>query len=182
MITYDFQNSIGFIINRMGKSLVYVIDQELRKKFGITFGQWKVLIILANNAAGLTQKEIADKLALEGPTLIPIIDKLEKDAFVIRKIDPKDRRINRILLTEKAHEFLDETIACVSQIKKICLDQISEEDISTTKKTLVQMWLNLQDKFTLSCSEEIKQKRELINQPTSNIIIEKRHTSTKTNL
>ena len=89
MIKYDFQNSIGFIINRMGKSLVYVIDQELRKKFGITFGQWKVLIILANNAAGLTQREIADKLALEGPTLIPIIDKLEKDAFVIRKIDPK---------------------------------------------------------------------------------------------
>ena len=182
MIKYDFQNSIGFIINRMGKSLVYVIDQELRKKFGITFGQWKVLIILANNAAGLTQKEIADKLALEGPTLIPIIDKLEKDAFVIRKIDPKDRRINRILLTEKAHEFLDETIESVSQIKKICLDQISEEDISTTKKTLVQMWVNLQDKFNLSCSEEIKQKRELINQPTSNILIEKRHTSTKTNL
>ena len=119
---------------------------------------------------------------MEGPTLIPIIDKLEKDAFVIRKIDPKDRRINRILLTEKAPEFLDETIECVSQIKEICLDQISEEDISTTKKTLVQMWLNLQDKFNLSCSEEIKQKRELINQPTSNIIIEKRHPSTKTNL
>ena len=103
MIKYDFQNSIGFIINRMGKSLIYVIDQELRKKFGITFGQWKVLIILANNAAGLTQREIADKLALEGPTLIPIIDKLEKDAVVIRNLDPRDRRINRILLTEKAH-------------------------------------------------------------------------------
>jgi len=182
MIKYDFQNSIGFIINRMGKSLVYVIDQELRKKFGITFGQWKVLIILANSAAGLTQREIADKLALEGPTLIPIIDKLEKDAFVVRKIDPRDRRINRILLTQKAQGFLDDTIDCVSQIKKICLDQISEEDVSTTKKTLEQMWFNLQDKFNLNCSEEIKQKRELVNQPASNIIIEKRHTSTKTDL
>lgn len=181
MIKYDFQNSIGFIINRMGKSLVYVIDQELRKKFGITFGQWKVLIILANSTAGLTQREIADKLALEGPTLIPIIDKLEKDEFVIRKIDPRDRRINRILLTEKAHGFLDDTIECVSQIKKICLDRISEADISTTKKTLEQMWLNLQDKFNLNCSEEVKQKRELINQSASNIILEKRNISTKTN-
>lgn len=182
MIRYDYQNSIGFIINRMGKSLIYVIDQELRKKFGITFGQWKVIIILANDATGLTQREIADKLGLEGPTLIPIIDKLEKDSFVIRKIDPRDRRINRILLTEKAHVILDDTIECVSQIIKICLDQISEEDISTTKKTLEQMWLNLQDKFNLNCSDEIKQKRDLINQPTSNIIIEKRHPSTKTNL
>lgn len=182
MIKYDFQNSIGFIINRIGKSLIYVLDQELRKKFGITFGQWKVLIILANNATGLTQKEIADKLALEGPTLIPIIDKLEKDAFVIRKIDPRDRRINRIFLTEKAHGSLDDTIEHVSKIKKICLNQIPEEDISTTKKTLEQMWLNLHDKFNLNCSEEIKQKRELIDRPESNIIIEKRHTSTTTNL
>ena len=181
MIKYDFQNSIGFIINRMGKSLIYVIDQELRKKFGITFGQWKVLIILANNAAGLTQREIADKLALEGPTLIPIIDKLEKDEFVVRKIDPRDRRINRILLTEKAHGFLDDTIECVSQIKKICLDQISEADISTTKKTLEQMWLNLQDKFNLNCSEAVKQKRELIHQSASNSIFEKRNIATKTN-
>jgi len=44
------------------------------------------------------------------------------------------------------------------------------------------MWLNLQDKFNLNCSEEIKQKRELIDQPASNIIFEKRHTSTTTNL
>ena len=118
MIKYDYQNSIGFIINKIGKSLINLIDQELRRKFGITFGQWKVLIIIANSEQGLTQKDIADKLALEGPTLIPILDKLEKDGFVVRKTDTKDRRINRIYLTQRAEEFLNDTIECVTQIKK----------------------------------------------------------------
>ena len=158
MIKYDYQNSIGFIINRIGKSLINVIDQELRKKFSITFGQWKVLIIIANSDQGITQKDIADKLALEGPTLIPILDKLEKDGFVIRKNDTKDRRINRIYLTERADGFLNDTIDCVAQIKKVCLNDLSENDILITKNTLEKMWHNLQDTFNIGSSIETKTK------------------------
>jgi MarR family transcriptional regulator, transcriptional regulator for hemolysin len=76
--------------------LIHTFDQELRNKFGITFGQWKIITILANNNDGLSQKEIADKLGLEGPTIILIIDKLEKDGFVKRIVDKNDRRNNRI--------------------------------------------------------------------------------------
>ena len=94
MQKFDFENSIGFIINRTGKVLIQAFDQELRKNVGITFSQWKVIITLANDDNSLTQKEIADKLCLEGPTLIPIIDKLEKDGFVFRKVDENDRRNN----------------------------------------------------------------------------------------
>ena len=158
MIKYDYQNSIGFIINRIGKSLINVIDQELRKKFSITFGQWKVLIIIANSDQGITQKDIADKLALEGPTLIPILDNLEKDALVIRKNDTKDRRINRIYLTDREDGFLNDTIDCVAQVKKVCLNDLSENDILITKNTLEKMWHNLQDTFNIGSSIETKTK------------------------
>ncbi|HET7644278.1 MAG TPA: MarR family transcriptional regulator [Nitrososphaeraceae archaeon] len=53
----------------------------------------------------LSQKKIAEKLRLEGPTLIPIIDKLEKDGLVVRKIDPNDRRNNRFFLTPKVENI-----------------------------------------------------------------------------
>ncbi|KAA2281096.1 MAG: MarR family winged helix-turn-helix transcriptional regulator [Candidatus Nitrosocosmicus sp.] len=173
MIKYDYQNSIGFIINRIGKSLIYVIDQELRKKFGITFGQWKVLIILANSDSGLTQKEIADKLVLEGPTLIPIIDKLEKDELVIRKNDPKDRRINRVYLTDKTNDLLNDTIQCVTQIKQICVADITEGDVLITKNTLEKMWRNLQSAFNLNCYEENKSRKTSLDDPGPSILVGK---------
>jgi MarR family transcriptional regulator for hemolysin len=173
MIKYDYQNSIGFIINRIGKSLIYVIDQELRKRFGMTFGQWKVLIILANGDSGLTQKDIADKLVLEGPTLIPIIDKLEKDELVVRKNDPKDRRINRIYLTSKANNLLNDTIQCVAQIKQICIANIAENDVLITKVTLEKMWQNLQSTFNLNCSEENKVRKNLLDDPGPSILVGK---------
>ncbi len=61
MNTFDFENSIGFIIKRTAKELIYVFDQELHNKFGITFDQWKIIVKLANNDDGESQKEIPDK-------------------------------------------------------------------------------------------------------------------------
>ena len=163
MQKFDFENSIGFIINRTAKALIHAFDQELRKNVGITFGQWKIIIILVNNDDnGLTQKEIADKLGLEGPTLIPIIDKLEKDGFVVRKVDPADRRNNRIFLTEKLCSVQDLMINCGLKIKKISLDNISEENVSITKNTLEKMWSNIQNEFNLGISEQYKQKRNSV--------------------
>src|ERR687889_1116418 len=159
MQKFDFENSIGFIINRTGKVLIHAFDQELRKNVGITFSQWKVIITLVNDDNSLTQKEIADKLGLEGPTLIPIIDKLEKDGFVIRKVDNNDRRNNRIFLTEKLCSVQDLMIDCGLKTKKISLNNISEENVSITKNTLEKMWSNIQNEFNLNLAEHYKQKR-----------------------
>ena len=152
---FDFENSVGFIINRTAKTLVYAFDQELRKKVGITFGQWKIIIILANNDDCLSQKEIADKLGLEGPTLIPIIDKLEKDGFLSRKVDKNDRRNNRIFLTKKSFDFLNSMINCGENIKRILLKDISDVDISITKNTLEKMWQNIHNEFNLNFAAQV---------------------------
>jgi MarR family transcriptional regulator, transcriptional regulator for hemolysin len=159
MNKFDFENSIGFIINRTAKTLIHTFEQELRNKFGITFGQWKIIIILANNNDGLSQKEIADKLGLEAPTIIPIIDKLEKDGFVKRMADNNDRRNNRICLTEKTINSLDSMISYALKIKEISIRNIPEQDISITKNTLEKMSNNIQNEFNLNLIVENKRKR-----------------------
>ena len=87
------------------------LDLELRRKTGVTFGQWKILTMLSRQD-GLTQKEIAERLEVEGPTLIPIIDKLEKEGLVTRKVDRVDRRINRISLTTKTDATWNSLVSC----------------------------------------------------------------------
>src|SRR5215217_1479998 len=56
MQKYDFQNNIGFIVNKTAKAFVKALDSELREKVGVTVGQWKVMVMLVNQD-GLTQKE-----------------------------------------------------------------------------------------------------------------------------
>jgi MarR family transcriptional regulator, transcriptional regulator for hemolysin len=151
MQKYDFQNNIGFIVNKTAKAFVRALDSELREKVGVTVGQWKVMVMLVNQD-GLTQKEIAERLGLEGPTLIPIIDKMEKDNLVVRKVDPSDRRNNRIYRTEKADELWDKMVKCAAKIRQVSLRDVPEENIYITKNVLENVYQNLRNQFDVGCN------------------------------
>ena len=100
---------------------------------------------------GLTQKEIAERLGLEGPTLIPIIDKMEKDNLVIRRVDSSDRRNNRIYRTEKANELWSEMVK-MARVRQVSLKDISDANIEITKNVLENVYQNLRNQFDVGCN------------------------------
>ena len=138
------------MINRTAKALIHVFDQELRKNVGISIGQWKIIIVVYNAGTSLTQKEVADMLDLEGSTLIPIIDKLEKDGLISRRVDQQDRRNNRIFLTAKSEKTVGLMLDCGLKINNWLTLNISEEDILITKRTLEKMSYNIQTRSNLN--------------------------------
>ena len=152
------------MINRTAKALIHVFDQELRKNVGISIGQWKIIIVVYNAGTGLTQKEVADTLDLEGSTLIPIIDKLEKDGLIRRRVDQQDRRNNRIFLTAKSEKTVGLMLDCGLKINNWLTLNISEEDILITKRTLEKMSHNIQTQSSLNLLNMTadKQKRNTV--------------------
>jgi MarR family transcriptional regulator for hemolysin len=165
---YDFENSIGFIVNRTAKAFVKALDSELREKVGITFGQWKVIVMLVNQD-GLTQKEIADKLGLESPTLIPIIDKMEKERLVVRKVDSDDRRNNRVYRTEKVDAALwNRTLECALKIREISIRNIPEQNINIARNVLEKVWQNLKIEFDVGCGYTSADNTVMTDSTTAN--------------
>ena len=143
MDSYDYQNSLGFIINSSAKMFIKALDSELRKSVGITFSQWKILVMLSIKD-GTTQKEIANGLGLEGATLIPIIDKMEKDGLVVRKVDLADRRNNRIYRTDKASELWTAMVDCALKIREISVRDIPSTDVTIMRDSLQKVYKNLE--------------------------------------
>ena len=142
MIKYDFENSIGFVVNATAKAFQKSFDLELRKNAGVSLSQWRVVGALVIQP-GLTQKEIADKVGIEGATLVPVIDKMEKEGLLKRKPDSDDRRVNRIYLTQKADSLWETMIECALRIRKSSSKNVSESDIQTTLETLRKISKNL---------------------------------------
>ncbi|MDE1812307.1 MAG: MarR family transcriptional regulator [Thaumarchaeota archaeon] len=142
MIKYDFENSMGFVVNATAKALQKSFDLELRKNAGVSLSQWRVVGALVIQP-GLTQKEIADKVGIEGATLVPVIDKMEKEGLLKRKPDSDDRRVNRIYLTQKADSLWEKMTECALRIRKSSLKNISEDDIQATLETLRKISKNL---------------------------------------
>jgi MarR family transcriptional regulator for hemolysin len=151
MTKYDFENSVGFIVNNTAKSFQRSLDIELRRNAGVTLSQWRVVGALVLQP-GLTQKEIADKMGIEGATLVPVIDKMEKDGLLKRKPDLIDRRANRIYLTSKADSLWESMTECALKIRRSSTKNISDDDIRITLDTLRKISKNLATSFELEKS------------------------------
>lgn len=148
MTKQDFETSIGFVVNSTAKAFQRALDVELRQNVGVTIFQWRVVVTLIQ-FPGITQKEVADRIGIESPTLVPVIDKMEKEGLLKRKTDAKDRRVNRIYLTSKADSLWDSMLECAIRIRKASAKGIPEEDLATTLQTLKMISKNLSEHFEL---------------------------------
>lgn len=142
MKKFDYENSIGFVVYAASKNFQKAFDLELRNKIGISITQSKVIFVLYLHS-GLTQRELADKMGIESPSLVPVIDKMEEDGYVQRKLDSKDRRIKRIYTTSKTDLLWDSIMACGAQIRKVSTKEISEQELKSALGIIKKVTENL---------------------------------------
>ena len=144
MKKFDYENSIGFVVYSASKTLRKAFDLELRNNIGITITQSKVIFSLYLDS-GLTQRELADKIGVESPTLVPIINKMENDGYVQRKSDPNDRRIKRVYTTPKTDLLWNSMMECATQIRKVSTKGVSEQEMKLALEVIKKITENLTD-------------------------------------
>ena len=126
------------MLKTSAKSWEKAADIEMHEQFGLTGAQWKVIVVLSSKE-GITQKQIADMAFVEAPTLVPVIDKMEKEEYLTRQHDPDDRRNNLIFMTKKSQDIVDPIIDSVLEIRNMGLKKISKKDMEIAKKVLEQI-------------------------------------------
>lgn len=88
----------------VSRQLKTYFDQRARE-YGGTRAQWGVLIRL-DREEGQTQADLAETLELQPISLLRLIDKLCEQGLVERRSDPRDRRVNRLYITNNGRETL----------------------------------------------------------------------------
>ena len=73
----------------------------------MTRAQWVILARLERQP-GITQNEMAAIVEVEPITIARLVDRLEARGLVVRKADPRDRRVWRLHLTPAAAPILRE--------------------------------------------------------------------------
>lgn len=72
---------------------------------GITPGWYGLMVLVANNE-GLSQTRLARALAIDGSTMVAMIDRLEENNWIERRRSQVDRRSHELLLTAAGKELL----------------------------------------------------------------------------
>lgn len=81
------------------------VRAEFEARLATVGGSLSSFIVLRSaGELGLSQREIADRIGVEGPTLVRHLDRLEKEGLIERQRDAADRRVTRILVTKAGEE------------------------------------------------------------------------------
>jgi MarR family transcriptional regulator for hemolysin len=144
MKTLDLKESIGLLLKTSAKTWEKAADIELRERFDLAGTKWKIIVALSIKE-GITQKHIADMVFVEAPTLVPIIDRMEKEGYITRQADPKDRRNNLIYMAQKSRDMVDPMIDCILEVRNVGLNKVSKRDMEIAKKVLSQIVSNTEE-------------------------------------
>ncbi len=101
----DFERNLGFLIGDVARLTRTSFDRRVQA-LGLTRSQWWVLTYVYREQ-GLTQSALAEHLEVGKVAIGNLIDRLETKGWVERRPDPKDRRTNRIFLTESVMPIIE---------------------------------------------------------------------------
>jgi len=140
-LNYDFAESVGYWLTMTTQAYHRAVSDELLPN-GITHRQSMVLGWLALEGE-LSQTELANKMMVEPPTLVGILDRMERDGWISRHNCPSDRRKNIIRANPAAEPVWGKIVECAMRIRERATHGLSDRQLATLKQLLRRVNQNL---------------------------------------
>ena len=120
------------------------LDRRL-SHLGLSQARWQVLLNLARmKGVQPTQRELAQRISIEGPTLALLLDGLEKQGLVKRLAVTEDRRAKRIMLTQEAGPLIEKIETIAEALRKELLSGLDDEEIAICQQVHQRVLANLE--------------------------------------
>lgn len=111
-------------VNRKLRALV----DERARKMGLTWSRARLLMELARED-GPIQSDLADLLDIEQPTLVRLLDGLERNGMIERRAVEGDRRARRIFLTPMARAQAEDILNFLAALRADILQGIAPREL-----------------------------------------------------
>lgn len=135
------RDQLPFALARVFRRWRKLLDERL-KDLGVTQARWTTMVYLHRSGEGLTQRDLASRMAIENPTLVRLLDNLESQGLVERRACEEDRRARRLFLTAKGNDFMGVLYERSEDLRNQLLDGVSDKDLKATIKVMDRILAN----------------------------------------
>jgi MarR family transcriptional regulator, transcriptional regulator for hemolysin len=132
---------IGRQLARTAKLLTRAFERELALAGG-SLPTWLILLSLKSRS-WRTQRELAEALGIEGPTLTHHLAGLERAGLVRRSRDPDNRRVQRVELTGSGDAAFHRLRRAASNFDQRLRSGLDDSDIKQLRELLALLRSNV---------------------------------------
>lgn len=98
-----------------------------------------VLLREAANAGGASQRELAELMRIEPPTLVRHLDKLQDAGLVERRADERDRRVMRVVVTAAGRRRLTKLHGVVQELDRELRSVLTTREVEVLSRALPRL-------------------------------------------
>ena len=131
----DLDERFSSALHSTSRAWRQAVDRRL-KYLGVSQASWMTIAVAAKARAPLSQSELADRLGVEGATMVAMVDRLVKAGFVIREPSTTDRRIKRVVLTQAGSLLYDKVLTEAAAFRKELLANIDPKALLVATELL----------------------------------------------
>jgi MarR family transcriptional regulator for hemolysin len=110
------------------------LDRRLRP-LGYSHSRWLLLLHLSRND-GCTHQQLAQHMGIEAPTLVKLVDHLEKEGLLKRCVSETDRRVKHLNLSDAGKQVVVDIRSNAAELRKDILSDTSKEELQITYAVL----------------------------------------------
>ena len=101
------EDEINHLIKMISNKIRARGDADMKER-GLTFSQLQVLVTLHRHSGQMSQRELEKELKISHPTIVGLVQRLEKNGYVETWTDETDKRIKHVKQSEKALKMKEE--------------------------------------------------------------------------
>jgi DNA-binding MarR family transcriptional regulator len=141
--TFDVNDSFPMMMCTCVKYMKESLNTRFRDAgFNITNEQWIILVHLGQED-GISQQTLADRYDRSKVSALNLIQKLETGGFLIRRVDPADRRANLVYLTDSGRALLKQLIPLAKENIAYMSREVSMENMAVLKNIVKKITENM---------------------------------------
>jgi MarR family transcriptional regulator for hemolysin len=123
------RSQFGIRFSLLARRWRRALDARLAEA-GLSDATWVPLIHLQATGGGVTQKELAALVGIDGSSLVRLLDILSRQELVERRVDENDNRARLIFLTPKGEQRVTEIRRELAKGEEDMLADISDADLA----------------------------------------------------
>ncbi|GAB4248677.1 MarR family winged helix-turn-helix transcriptional regulator [Deferrisoma sp.] len=132
-----FRECLCFALGKVSRAMARVYRERL-EPYGLTQPQFFLLIALYEED-DIPISRLGAKAALDKSSLTGILDRLERDGFVVRAASPDDRRAIHVRLTPKARALEGDLRRIYEETNRAFLSRLTDEERAVVDRVVAKL-------------------------------------------
>lgn len=131
-------DQFGWQLGQTARAWRAELDRRMAT-LGLTDARGFTLLQLSRADGALTQKALAGLAGVQGPTLVRVIDWLEKEELVSRSASPHDRRSKLLVLTPRGRQLAGRIERIAAEVRDELFAGVDPEAIEQCLRVFRQL-------------------------------------------